>query len=267
MLVKAWKLYAYASAVFVGIGLIVRGAELFSDYAAQRSTARAYSHPWEFGVVQVELDDSYCTGVLVGDRTVVTAAHCLVDMKPSRLTVNFLGPKASPQSPPKKEDSVEALTSDSHPDYDEDIDYINDIGIIKLTRDAPEKWKRIPIKTGVNVGLGSYLMLGYGGGGDPFSARRDDDDIRLKTLALNSARAPYGDIITSLRLSPPYPCFGDSGGPVLEIGTGGPELVGVVSSILNFSPAMCSNIMYASPIRDWERGWIMSGRTRFSTAH
>ncbi len=145
-----------------------------------------------------------CTGVLIGPKIVLTAAHCLVGLKSSRSTTAEAMGEATQW--------VDSVRSVIHPNYDGNAPGLSvDVGLLFLAQ---------PI-TGVSYALhGNFDMghqcerIGYGG--------RKGKNVR--TWLTSFPQILQG---TSLRVQDALGVLGDSGGPVYQNLPEGMRLIGV----------------------------------------
>lgn len=145
-----------------------------------------------------------CTGVLIRPQVILTAAHCLVGLKSSRVTTEEAMGEATQW--------VETVRSVMHPDYEGNTPGQSvDVGLLYLAR---------PI-VGVKYALhGNFDMthqcerIGYGG--------RKGKNVR--TWLTSFPQMTQG---TSLRVQDALGVLGDSGGPVYQNLPDGMRLIGV----------------------------------------
>lgn len=158
-----------------------------------------------------------CSGVLVGTRRLLTAAHCLYGLPEDGdlVTVRF-GPDA--ENPWGERDAV-ALHI--HPDFGSQATHdLAQVDLVAAAPDPPVPWNTEPLDLGL-VGE-DVTLIGYGvmGAGDDSG----DHLRRVTTVALadlNATSLSWQDDAHGI-------CEGDSGGPALMDLGGGPVLVGVL---------------------------------------
>ncbi len=160
----------------------------------------------------------FCTGTLVGERVVLTAAHCIDGEEPETLEVHF-GPTADEGA------RVGVLASVIHPDYQPRPVYQNDLGLLLLAGVVPrELASPVPLAACLAGPLdGAELrIIGFG------QLDADDEGSARKRTGWGSVSVAEPTTFTT-RSTPAQPCNGDSGGPAL-IRSGGREyLAGIVS--------------------------------------
>jgi secreted trypsin-like serine protease len=161
---------------------------------------------------------AFCTGTLVGKRTVVTAAHCL-ESTPARLIRFAIGQNAS-----RPTLSIPAASATVHPQYD-GASITNDIGVVILASDAPVEAIAPSTQALTPASVGQTLFfLGYG-----ITSGATQGGAGIKRYVTMPIRQVGG---TQFSYGEPgkNTCNGDSGGPALARAANGSfSLVGVTS--------------------------------------
>lgn len=153
-----------------------------------------------------------CTGTLVADRVVLSAAHCRVQDAPREMEV-FLGSSLRGAGT-----RVAILDAVAHPAYDESADA--DLALLLLAEPAPTdrraRFEAAPSSAPAPARLVGFGLTAIGAG--------DDDRKREGTSQVSEITPAY----LSLEGSPSLPCHGDSGGPVFA-GDSADALIAVMS--------------------------------------
>ena len=213
------------------------------------------SEPWRVGVAGILTAHGSCSGAVVGDRWVITAAHCLSEQAPGKVRVT-LGFGLFDGT------SVFSTVADSliiHPKFTYSTSNTHDLALIHTSETLPKNWTRLGLSKGWTAPYGWHLLFGYG-----WFMNEDGVPVQglLKGMLLSSYYTPFSPTITSVRLTSPQPCFGDSGGPLLNIRDGRPSLIGVVSTIVRSSPSVCSNVVTSSLLDANALRWIRDAVAR-----
>lgn len=162
----------------------------------------------------------FCSGTLIANYMVVTAAHCVTPEPPDHV---YFG------SNPKNETGsflVEVAQVNAHPKFDEDA-LTNDIAVVLLKTPAPVKPKAYASSSTLSdddyAGL-ELRIVGFGAtsaGQDSFKALKRDGATKIDSV--QSASFKFVP-------SPSQTCNGDSGGPAFATLNGKELLVGVTSA-------------------------------------
>lgn len=185
------------------------------------------------GVVNGSLEEDYeavgaliyegeilCTGTLIEEDVVLTAAHCFGDgVKPSEVSF-FVGADLS-----RREDGELFLAANAqiHPKYDAQ-EVVNDIALVVLREETgvlPIPYRKRKLgKAFVGRGL---LYVGYGATsalGEGAGLRRS---VKIPTHKVDKKTIEFEDFFDK------NTCFGDSGGPAIDVEGDEPQVVGVTS--------------------------------------
>jgi V8-like Glu-specific endopeptidase len=158
--------------------------------------------------------DSVCTGVLVADRVVLTAAHCALGQTPLDLEI-YVGDHVNGGTG-RFYAVVDQLV---HPLYDATT-YANDVALLQLALSPG-----VPPVSLANVAappMGATVrVVGFG---------LDENRHNGDKLQGTSTLAAVDSMVLRTEPSPSLACGGDSGAPVFFDDVGGPRLVGVVRS-------------------------------------
>jgi hypothetical protein len=184
----------------------------------------------------------WCSGMVVADRVVLTAAHCLTGSY--RLELLGGGAQISGGHAPAGEPfTATALELLPHPEFDATT-FAHDIGLVVLDRAVPASIPRAQLLDGSldESAVGSTLRVAG------FGATLDDGGAggALETTSRIDALEA-----TRIRVvpSPGQPCRGDSGGPALA---GDGSLVGVIS----VGDAACTDHSYLARVDSYRASFI-----------
>jgi secreted trypsin-like serine protease len=184
-------------------------------------------------VAELDEGQGLCTGSLIDDFTVLTAAHC-VDHSPQRMVIVF-GPEVKTAS----QDRMREVTG-----FSQNPKWKNatargrgDLALVHFEGGIPSGFKPVALATksvALSKGL-EVLMMGYGVTNG--LSHEGSGTIRATATTILGLLSPT-EVMTDGRKS--SVCFGDSGGPAFSAANGGApkgKLVqwGVASSVTNDS--------------------------------
>lgn len=216
---------------------------------------------------------SLCSGVVVDDFRMLTAAHCLTDLygklKKANESGNFLITNFTSKniSQPWLWFESKASIIDIHPTFDDACAILGncnrprsagpyiDIAVISFQKKLPEKWGRAKIDTSTVLLGDAVTPVGYG---CESVAQRQTNIINKKSvdlraeLSINLPEPFKVDRDSSLdkhffltmnknARKPTRVCPGDSGGPIFRTGTN--YVVGIIKG--SVTPTMDSNFSWS----------------------
>ncbi|MBS1971881.1 MAG: trypsin-like serine protease [Bdellovibrionales bacterium] len=190
-----------------------------------------------------------CTGTPISDRVILTAGHCLKDVKKGDVDVVFnsdISCSAMANSIP----SVDILI---HKDYKGDNQAKFDLAMLKLESPIPSSYLPQSIYDGkAPLSNDQVLMIGYGVTSESI---HDSMHLRKTTKSFKTETAIRDQNIGFDQRTGGGVCSGDSGGPVYVQVGGEYKIIAVNSTVMNKDESQAchglSMAMYMPFFADW----------------
>jgi len=249
---RPWRLAAAALALVAAGPALAIMAGAAPDSPAARVDANIAASPWA-GVGALRVDAGIFTGVAIGRRHVLTAAHVVKGASPA--VVRF---RVYPGPTPVE---IAAASIVAHPDY---VAFAtpnlnDDLAVVVLEADLPAGVPIYPLNRAAPVQGTTFVAVGYGGSGQGDGTGRVGADPSVKRDGRNTADAFVVDDEGSGRAEVFYFDFdgggqpnrlggtglgnavessmasGDSGSPAFLAGTSPPVLLGINTFLFSFA--------------------------------
>jgi secreted trypsin-like serine protease len=191
----------------------------------------------------------FCSGIVVAQNIVLTAAHCLA--APKDMRIHFRDESGQPVL-------VDIEANAVHPLYRAEAQKTRersiDLALLRTALPLPTRFRAVTLDDGTAIAVGSrFRVAGFGVTQE--GAGTSAGELRVGLLA---ARAPLSPIL--LWAGDPAhagtgACTGDSGGPIFAATSD--ILVAVVDWATGTGPHHCGDITQAALVAP-QRGWIES---------
>ncbi|WP_413291470.1 S1 family peptidase [Bdellovibrio sp. HCB337] len=177
---------------------------------------------------------STCTGTPISDRVILTAAHCVKDLKKTAVHAVFHNNiKCSSGYDPKTK-MIPAIDVVINSEYKGKADAKDDLALVKLASPIPSHYPIATLYDGKSaLSSDDVLMIGYG----ITSEMNNDHRVLRKTIKSfkKDSLVQDNNIVFDQRNSTGGVCSGDSGGPIYVQVDGQYQIVGINSVVTGAS--------------------------------
>lgn len=232
----AWKVTGVVAGAVAALGALGTGP---AAGIVGGEEARPHQYPFMAGLVDLEERRVMCGGALIGERWVVTAAHCVTG---SYSSTDRVGVLLGEHDLTAREDSPNAVMAATarmvvHPDYDPESQR-NDIALVRLAEPVAFDRDVRPIALPHSFARGAFdhtRVEAPGWGTTSFGGRTS---AVLRTVALDTMSNPVCGTRGMPQVAPSQlctytpgrdTCQYDSGGPLVHAVARKPYLIGLVS--------------------------------------
>lgn len=236
MLVSCGEQSKFNETIQLSNSKIFGGEKIGIDHFLGKITVGLYNHE----------KDTICTGTIIGEKLILTAAHCTEGAKAEKIDVIFSNKISD------KKNSIGVEKYIQHQDYSKDQKIVNDLSILKLKKSIPATHKIVDIQKSENLNLMAGETLHVAGFGKSrvgfFSGGAGT--LRATTVKIEIFSAEEYLVVLDQKEERGI-CSGDSGGGSFTVVDGELVQVGVNSFVLkkeNRDKADCKNKAYQASV-------------------
>jgi len=200
-----------------------------------------------------------CTGALIGERMILTAAHCLTEA--TQVTAVFSPQMTCASGYNRERMSIPAEKFLAHENYAPEKNFLNDLGLVKLKAPAPADYPVAHLYDGQRpLTSDQILMIGYGISDE---SKKDSLTLRKTTKSFHEESFVKGQVIAFNQAGESGGvCDGDSGGPIYAQCEGEEQIIGIADRVMGKDPLkVChkaSAAAYVPAYLDWIRDHLQT---------
>ena len=189
--------------------------------------------------------DSVCTGVIIEENLILTAAHCVSETPAEKVEIIF-GNKILDSEITK----FKALKLIVHENYNLAL-IINDVALVRLPKAVPAGFSPIDIESSRQLNLtkgDKVTAIGYGVTGTGFFSIGSRGTLHMGKISIENYGVQNALVAIDQSIGSAI-CFGDSGGPTFTEIEGRVVLVGIssfVNSVKLKKKYICSDKAFLS---------------------
>lgn len=194
-----------------------------------------------------------CTGALISERMILTAAHCLKDA--TQVTAIFSPAMTCASGYDRKRMSIPSEKFLVHESYAPEKNFLNDLALVKLSAPAPANYPVARLYDGQRpLSSDQILMIGYGISDE---SKTDSLVLRKTTKSFHKEALAKGQVVAFNQAGESGGvCDGDSGGPIYAECEGEDQILGVANRVMGNDPLKSCHKASAAAYVPAYLGWI-----------
>lgn len=211
----------------VVLGKVIGGVDVTAPTIYSKRTVGIYNAK----------EKTVCTGVIIEENLILTAAHCVYETPVEKVEVIFGNKIFDPNA-----DKIKASRLVVHENYD-DENITNDVALVRLSKNIPETYSAIDLEASRQLVLEKgelVTAIGFGVSNTGLLGSITRGTLRTGELPVDEYESGSKLVVIDQSKGVAI-CFGDSGGPVFTLVNEQPVLVGI-SSFVNSEKSGRRNI-------------------------
>lgn len=231
-------------------------------------SAVAYGDPDQNLVVMLNMRrtdrESVCTGTVISDQVILTAAHCVEGVAPGDIQAHFQTSSGCPVNQARNM-IIGIEKSVIHKKFDGTPQSLSDLALLYLEEKAPTDQERLPIlEKNEKLTSDQVLLIGFG---ITAETKKDSQILRRINKSFEKDISPRGRaLLVDQRKSGGGFCRGDSGAPIIGEIWGEPHIVGVNSANVGIEAGTeCQTLSIALSAPEFS-GWIHRNQKKLDSS-